>query len=198
MRFALALLEEMWPEGDVSSSSACWLIDRCLQSTDKHVQIQAAQILFANADKLTERTDDFQWPELLMKSWPTKLPTTARGRILIALGLSIKSRSRGEGGIGILISQIFILDWIRCGDPDPGIQGGAVLFLHALDAFISQAPWFRLGNRELDPKSLNSDVADSLPSAKESADHEMTAISKELRTWTADQLKVWNLGTKDS
>lgn len=186
--FALALLDEMWPVGDVSSSSACWLIDKCLRSDDKFVQKEAANILVENAEKLTEETEGYELPEILIESWPIDLPIPARQRILVTFALCIKSRPLSQWKDGVLGSLIFRLDRIRREDSDSAIKNGAILFLNVLlnDTRMSKHPSMRLGSETIKMDSLRSEIASSLASAKEWAGQENVNVAGELNAWSAE------------
>lgn len=63
MAFALGLLDELWEGGLVPSTSAVWLIEKCLVSEDGDLEEAAADLLRKHSDRLLLPEGRFLWPD---------------------------------------------------------------------------------------------------------------------------------------
>jgi hypothetical protein len=86
---AIRALRTAWLDNAVDAETATWLIGEVLKSGTPGSQLEAARLLYARADKLTElRSDgslDVHWPYWLYENWPADLHLDVRGNILRAL-----------------------------------------------------------------------------------------------------------------
>ncbi len=132
LSFALALLGEMWPRGDVSPSAAVWLIDKCLRSDDSGNQVQAADILSHNAQTLVRPGGDFDWPSVITNSWPSGLYLEAGFSTLRALFQCLYSRPVAEWRVVSLNGAILMLWEARETEENIAVRNSAILLLHVL------------------------------------------------------------------
>ena len=185
LNFALALLGEIWKEGEISPSSACWLIDKCLKSEDDILQIDAANTLQANAGDLW-KVECFAWPEALVDAWPESLPLTARYLILRALLTCLLSRPTHEWRPGCLSTFVVHLARIKNQERDRMLRAGTVLLL---DAILSSGNLFgpegvlTLGRETVNLETLRLEVREL---AKDTGLHTYDQILE-----TLVELQVW-------
>ncbi len=162
LRFALALLDEMWRERKISPSAACWLIDRCLQTEDEHLQVEAAGMLGQNADNLSS-VACFAWPEVLERKWPRGLHRQARIYILEALLKCLMARRADKWSPGCLITFVVLLVRIKKEDKNRNLRNGAILFLDKLlshEKLDKRLREFSLGSETVNASELRLEVSD--------------------------------------
>lgn len=188
LHFALALLREMWPAGDVSPATACWLIDRCLRSNDRKLQNEAAGILAENAETLTTAAECFDWPRVIDGRWPSHLDQNAGINILDALFRCLCSRPVADWHLGCLNPAIVILAEARGMDKNPSVRGNATLLLNVLLAQVPTelGPIMLEGGGALDWTQLSSDIAAE----------EETLRTSDQGLQRATKLKEWAKGTE--
>ena len=182
-RFALALLREMWPAGDISPTSACWLIDKCLGSNDQKLQEEAAGILAENAETLTTAAECFDWPQAVTASWPSHLGQNAGFNILGALFRCLCSRPAADWGVTCLNDVILTLAEVRATEKGPSVRGNATLLVNVLLGMVmlEEAGIKLSGGGRLDLTQLASDI--DLAEAENEASVQGLEMANKLKEW---------------
>lgn len=182
LQFALALLREMWREGAVSPTSACWLIDRCFRSNDHDLQELAAEVLWENARTLTTSAECFDWPQVIFKSWPSHLGQSAGFSILRALFRCLYSRPATAWQLGCLADAIVMLAEARGTDESVLVRSDATLLLDVLRGQLRKGMrLFLAGGGMLDLEQLYSES--DLQEATGNASVQGREMANELREW---------------
>jgi hypothetical protein len=94
---ALRILGELWTAGAVDTETAVWLIERVLnEDRPEDEQVLAANLLATHVTKLVPaRNDQDQdwnlWPALTV-TWPSSLPSAARGALLVTAVRTLLAR----------------------------------------------------------------------------------------------------------
>lgn len=95
---AIRALRAAWLDDAVDAETAVWLIGEVMQSGTHDSQLEAARLLYGQADKLTELRSDgsleWHWPNSLFEYWPVGLHQDVRGDLLRALIAMLLSRPR--------------------------------------------------------------------------------------------------------
>jgi ParB/RepB/Spo0J family partition protein len=132
---ALALLNEHWRDGVISSSAAVWVIDKALTKTDPGLQEEAAETLQAHAERLPHHDGTaFAWPRCAELKWPTPgaCPYLARDQLLFACTKGLASRRPEEWDESIINWFIAQFNRIRQEENSPDLNSAAVLVLDVL------------------------------------------------------------------
>lgn len=185
MDFALALLEKMWPQGEVDSTTACWLIDRALESKSEKTQVSAAATLENNGALLPSDTGLICFPESLHHSWNIGIAYLARESIIHALMLALLSKPRSDLVPWILNSYVVILDGIRLLDPDRRMRSRAKVWLDKIIATYDPQRVIYVEDGYLDIDEIREALdKESISAIKLST--QATNITTLLETWLAD------------
>ncbi len=170
LEFALALLTEMWPKGHVSPSAACWLIDKCLQSDAQYVQIEAADILRQNAASLPSSEACYDWPQVIVDTWPPELAPRAGLKILAALAICLASQPMSGWASGCLYSAISVLAAARNADKNVAVRSNATVIswvlLRKLPPAQEGAYLSLSGGGRLDLSQLASEIEQEIEGAR--------------------------------
>jgi len=132
LEFALALLERMWPNQELASSSAIWLVNEGLKHPDANIQFKASALLKENSGLLKKLTNDFEWPDHLSWQWKPCLNVYARMQIFEALLNCLRSELPGKWSGEAQGRFIVFLHRMMSTDEEPGIAIGAARALHVL------------------------------------------------------------------
>lgn len=130
--FSLALLTEIWPDGDISPTAAIWVIDRALGSDDERIQVEAATLLAKNAARLTSGVRCFEWPACITRNWSNDMHISARERLLEALIKLMASQSADEWEDVCVNTLLVQFNCIRQIDKARYLRSGAAFCLELL------------------------------------------------------------------
>lgn len=187
--FALALLSELWPKGDISSAAAVWVVNRALLEGNEQTQIDAALQLSSNAVSLTETSTAscWEWPACISFAWPQTIYASAREELFYAL---IKvMRAKDAWSDECRNSMVFELDVIRKTEQEPHIRSAAILCLDMLLAteFASDNSQLLLPGGPLMVDTLRAEIAPLVDDARIGAPTLAVTEIDELRnTWVGD------------
>ena len=136
LRFALSLLQRMWPSGQVDSSHALWVIDRGLEDSDANIQYQAASLLRDNAGRL-KREDPtgifgFLWPDSLRWQKLPDLSDYSRLAICTARLRLLMSNDPGKWPAIELARFIMFLERMMSWGTNPVIKARTVVALQTV------------------------------------------------------------------
>ncbi len=135
-RFALNLLQELWPKREVSSHSATWLIGEIFLSMDDLLSHDAASLLSNNAHLLTDSLGSLLLPRPFDGDWDTRSPLTVRSLMLTTITAALMTRPRGEWRRSTLNGVLYTLYKAAIDDPQPSISNSsmrlAVLLIECL------------------------------------------------------------------
>ena len=129
LEFAIALLDDIWPRGEISSSAACELLTRCFRSDDDFLVLDAAITLQENAARLSE-VGCFVWPSLAGR--PTDMPEQARMHLLDALLTCLTSQRADEWSRECLGAFVERLVRIKNDDKSTLLRNSSILSLDGL------------------------------------------------------------------
>jgi hypothetical protein len=182
---AVALLNELWPAGRVSTAAATGVIDQALRVGSIGTQIGASRVLQANADLLRHTDRGILLPDSLDGEWHTEWPGGVRNILISALIDAIRYRPRSEWSTDDLSTLSLNFDQIRKLDPDPVIAAAAVLvtnvllelrFLEDTDAFLTA------DGQRIQVGALRSEIASLVPDARINAAYSDRDLVESLRT----------------
>ena len=191
LEFSLALLGHMWPNKQVVSSTAVWLVNKSLEQDDANIQVQSARILRDNAKQLkTNADEDHLWPNCFEDDWKPDLDIDAREMIFVALLLCLMTTPRS------LLRFVTLLYLIRSTDQNPALKAGATLALDAIltlyekdiELIVSK------GRKKVAVDELREEVAKSVQLAESETYKAFLDLIRELRIWVktpdAERLRV--------
>jgi hypothetical protein len=168
---ALALLNELWPEGRVSTEAATGVIDLALRSGEEGLQYDAARVLRANAGRLTMTDRGLLVPDSV-GAWPLEWPALVRGQLISGLIDAIRYRPRSEWSMDDVGNLVWRFDEIRRVEPQRDTRAAAIL---ALDALLEFEFWeddtvLMTGREEpLSLAQLRLEIASLVPGSREEA-----------------------------
>jgi hypothetical protein len=189
VEFALALLNEMWPRGDIDSGAATWVIDRALLTKKPAVQMEASAILTNNASKLLLPGGCWSWLQSLGFGWDKHLPLFARRWLFEGLVDVLRARPYEEWTRECLSSMFRIFAAIWRDEDAREIQASATLVLDILlDSLTGRLP---LGGTDSDAgpdldrdQRFRDEIRGDLAAAKTDAYTNIQRIAVELkREW---------------
>jgi hypothetical protein len=189
---AVALLNEHWRDGMISSIAAIWIVDRALTRTDPDLQRVAADTLSAHAD-LLPRPDgsDIVWPDCANLTWPIECSYFARTALLHACAKALASRRPQQWEKGVVNWFIVQFDRIRRMEEAPEINSGAILVLNVLlDWYRRQDPAgsLHLPEGRLELSALREELAPRIePASLEVSEQLLLVIQKLAADWSEPQ-----------
>lgn len=183
--FALTLLERMWPNGELESPIAVWLVNEGLKHPERIIQFKAAAILNENSGLLKKPTGDFEWPLYISSQWRPNLYVYARNQIFDALHRCLLSNRPENWSREARGRFVVFFHRMMSTDEDPSITTGAALILSVL-LKIHKEEIFHYWK---DPVELKQpvgiqDVIDSVAKKEEEAKgHKHSAWYRYLQKW---------------
>jgi hypothetical protein len=185
--FSLALLDEIWPAGDITTTAAVWVVNRALRGEDERIQLDAATLLARNAARLTFGTRCYEWPPCVSHKWPNSIPVLARQSLLEALIKMTASRPACKWEYACVNTLIVQFNCIFKFDQARYIRDGAALCLELLlDSRFYRGRDYRM-KLPSGPLSV-ADLRDEVKAALVAGDVEVTdqtrnAVERLRPTW---------------
>ena len=159
--FALALLEQLWPNGEIDTTSATWLIDQGLNSERELTQRTAAHILNFNAHRLTTASGGVEFPSSLLEAWNPSLEFNAKALVLMAMTTALLSKPLVDWRKTAYHQIVVFLERIRVTDPDGRINAAAAVCLDALIPAYPEGYRIFLPDGYLSIDKIKTDIAAS-------------------------------------
>jgi len=189
--FSLALLTELWPAGDVTTTAAVWVINRALTSGDEQLQVDAASLLSKHGKLLTATARCFEWPTCLTLKWTNDIHVLARESLLEALVKTTASRSLEEWEDTCVNALVVQFNCIRENDDALHNKNGAALCMNVLldsPLYAGQDVDLLLPSGPLSVIRLRADVAAAVDAIRggEVSDYILAAVEALRPSWTGE------------
>ncbi|SNX62311.1 hypothetical protein SAMN06272735_4082 [Streptomyces sp. TLI_55] len=182
---AMRMLSATWREDAADTASAIWIIDEVLEDGTPESQIEAARLFYQHADQLCYASaGQYEFPAILEKKWPAKLPWDARLALLTGLPKFLTSKPKqwwtdGHHWICPLLEAV-IKD-----DNDKSLKAFAHDMLERLlsDVEPSDAA-HRLGNKKRTFSEMKKTIDDYTPKAGDRfTDAETQGLLARVQDW---------------
>jgi hypothetical protein len=192
--FSLALLTELWPAGDITTTAAVWVIDRALTSGDERLQVDAASLLSKHGKLLTATARCFEWPACLTLKWRNDIHVFARENLLEALVKATASRPMEKWEDVCVNALVVQFNCIRETDDALHNKNGAALCMNLLldsPFYAGQDVDLLLPSGPLSVARLRADIATAVGAigVGEVSDYIIAAVEALRPSWTGQGKK---------
>ncbi len=128
----ITMLNQMLFTEKIDSNSAIWVINRCLETNNVHLQTEAAELLNKYHYKFLLERGESVFPRLLDLSWNVELPELARQEASRALMSMIVARCYKELNVGFFDANVVTLISIWKTEASKIIKRNVGLFLNEI------------------------------------------------------------------